>query len=372
MEAVGRLAGGVAHDFNNLLTAILGNTELLLDSLGPTHPAREDGEEVIRAAHRAADLTRQLLTFSRQQVIAPRVLDINGVVANLDKMLRRLIGEDIELKTALAPDAGAVRADPGQLEQVILNLVVNGRDAMPRGGKLTIETANVALAEADAWELSAPPGSYVMVAVSDTGVGIDPAIRAHLFEPFFTTKGPGKGTGLGLATVYGVVKQSGGFIWVYSEPDQGATFKIYLPRVEEAPDAPAPAPAARETRHGTETVLLVEDDAMVRSFARRALEARGYAVLPASGGPDALSLVEGHAGPIHLLVTDVVLPSMSGRELARRLDAARPGLRVLYTSGYTDEAIVHHGVLEPGIAFLQKPFTGDALADKVREVLDAE
>jgi len=372
MEAVGLLAGGVAHDFNNVLTAIAGYAELLREDLPGDDARRGDLEEILRATDRAAALTRQLLAFSRRQVLAPRVLDLNTVVASVDNMLRRLIGADVALRTALASDLGAVRADPGQLEQVIMNLVVNARDAMPRGGKLTIETANAELDESYALEHPAVvAGPFVMLAVSDSGVGMDAATQARIFEPFFTTKEKGKGTGLGLATVYGIVKQSGGNIWLYSEPGRGTTFKIYLPRVDQPLELPAPTPASRETPRGTETVLLVEDDEAVRTLARKMLASHGYTVLAAPSGADALELAASHAGPIHLLVTDVVLPGMSGRELAARFQSVRPGLKVLYTSGYTDEAIVHHGVLDPGIAFLQKPFTSGALARKVRETLDS-
>ena len=372
MEAVGQLAGGVAHDFNNVLTAIAGYAELLREDLPSEDARRGDAEEIIRATERAAALTRQLLAFSRRQVLAPRVLDLNTVVASVDNMLRRLIAADVELRTALAPELGAVRADPGQLEQVIMNLVVNARDAMPRGGKLTIETANAELDESYALEHPAVvAGPFVMLAVSDSGVGMDAATQARIFEPFFTTKEKGKGTGLGLATVYGIVKQSGGNIWLYSEPGRGTTFKIYLPRVDQPLELPAPTPASRETPRGTETVLLVEDDEAVRTLARKMLASHGYTVLAAPSGADALELAASHAGPIHLLVTDVVLPGMSGRELATRFQSVRPGLKVLYTSGYTDDAVVHHGVLDPGIAFLQKPFTSGTLARKVRETLDS-
>ena len=373
MEAVGRLAGGVAHDFNNLLTAILGSTDLLLETLPADHPGREEAEETRKAALRAADLTRQLLAFGRQQVLAPRVLDLNEVVANMDKMLQRLIGEDVDLRTVLADDLGAVRADPGQLEQVIVNLAVNARDAMPKGGMLTIETANVTLDETyAATHTVVQPGPYILLAVSDTGTGMDAAIKARAFEPFFTTKPKGKGTGLGLATVYGIVKQSGGYVWVYSEPGRGTTFKIYLPRVD-APVQPAQPPVATTgSRQGSETILVVEDQDEVRRLTRRILEARGYRVLVAANGAAALRLAHEQRGSIHLLVTDVVMPGMSGRELGLLLAAAHPTMKVLYLSGYTDESIVRHGVLEPGVAFLQKPFTADVLACKVREVLESE
>ena len=372
MEAVGRLAGGVAHDFNNLLTAILGSADLLLDDLKPNVPAREEILEIRKAALRAADLTRQLLAFSRQQVISPVVLNPNEAVGNIDKLLRRLLGEDVELRTVLKPELGAVKADPSQLEQVVVNLAVNARDAMPAGGKLTIETQNVELDEEYAQgHVSAQPGSYVMIAVTDTGSGMDAVTQARIFEPFFTTKEKGKGTGLGLATVYGIVKQSGGWIWVYSEPGHGTTFKIYLPRVTEAAAPAAPSPVQPVSVRGSETVLLVEDDEMIRALVQKVLKANGYATLVAESGPAALRLAGQHDGRIHLLMTDVVMPGMNGREVAERVASAHAGIKVLYLSGYTDDAIVHHGVLEPGIAFLQKPFTPALLVRKVREVLDA-
>jgi len=299
------------------------------------------------------------------------VIDVNALVADMDRLLRRLIGEDVELRTVLTPGVGAVRADAGQLEQVIMNLAVNARDAMPRGGKLTIETANAELDEAYAREhVTVRAGPAVMIAVSDTGTGMDSETLGHIFEPFFTTKEVGKGTGLGLATVYGIVKQSGGHVWVYSEPGRGTAFKIYLPRVTEAVEGVGAA-AAPATVQGTETLLVVENEAPLRELTRRMLEAKGYTVLTAATPTDALALVERHAGPIHLAVNDVILPGMDGPELARRLDKARPGLRVLFVSGYANEAIVHQGVLDPGVAYLPKPFTAEALARKVREVLDA-
>jgi len=372
MEAIGRLASGVAHDFNNLLTAILGSTDLLLEELPADHPGRLEAEETRKAALRAADLTRQLLAFSRQQVLAPQVLDINEIVVNVERMLRRIIREDVEVRTVQAPDIGAVRADPGQLEQVLLNLAVNARDAMPRGGRLTIETANADLDETYATEHAVvAPGRYVMFAVSDTGTGMDTATQARLFEPFFTTKEKGKGTGLGLATVYGIVKQSGGYIWVYSEPAQGTSMKVYLPRVE-APIEPisSPPPPSGSLR-GSETILIVEDQDEVRKLTRRMLEARGYQVLAAASGADALRIADQAARRIDLLLTDVIMPGMSGREVALLLGPAHPNMRVLFVSGYTDESIVHEGMLAPGLAFLQKPFTAEGLARKVREVLDA-
>jgi len=371
MEAVGQLAGGIAHDFNNLLTAILGSTQLLLHNTPSGDPRREDAEEIRHAGLRAAELTRQLLAFSRRQVLAPKVLDVNSVVAHMDRMLRRLLGEDVELATSLDPAAGAVNADPGQLEQVLLNLAVNARDAMPGGGRLSIETTRVTLHDEHVERRHRmPAGDYVCLAVADTGVGMDETTQAHLFEPFFTTKEVGKGTGLGLATVYGIVKQSGGYIWVYSEAGHGTTVKVYLPRVPGVAEAPAPASEPQQVRGGDETVLLVEDAAPVRTLARRSLEARGYRVLDAADGPSALELSTRHAGGIAILVTDVVMPGMSGRELAERLAPARPSMKVLYTSGYTDDAMVRQGVLNAGVAFLQKPFVPDTLARKVREVLD--
>jgi len=371
MEAVGQLAGGIAHDFNNLLTAILGSTQLLLQNMPSGDPRREDAEEVRHAGLRAAELTRQLLAFSRRQVLAPKVLELNAVVGNMDRMLRRLLGEDIELVTSLDPGAGAVNADPGQLEQVLLNLAVNARDAMPGGGRLSIETARLHLHEEHVERRHRlPPGDYACLVVTDTGVGMDDATQAHLFEPFFTTKEVGKGTGLGLATVYGIVKQSGGYIWVYSEPGRGTTVKVYLPRVPAATEAPVAPPPPKAVRGGHETVLLVEDAAPVRTLARRSLEACGYRVLDAADGPSALELSARHPSGIDLLVTDVVMPGMSGRELAERLAPERPEMKVLYTSGYTDDAMVRQGVLNAGVAFLQKPFVPDMLARKVREVLD--
>ena len=371
MEAVGRLAGGLAHDFNNVLTAVFGYVDLLSEELAPGSHAREDVEEIRRAAERAAALTRQLLAFSRQQVLDPIVLSVNDLIRNLDKMLRRLIGEDVDLRLNLAPDVGNVRADPGQVEQVIANLVVNARDAMPEGGKLLIETVNADLTEQYA-DMHRPviAGAYVMIAVSDTGVGMDEATKARIFEPFFTTKEKGRGTGLGLSTVYGIVKQSGGYIWAYSEVGRGTTFKIYLPRVD-APAVQVAAPREAGTLAGSETVLLAEDDPMLRPLAKTLLQKLGYTVLEAENPDQAVALAAAHPAPIHLLVADVVMPGASGRDLARRLAASRPDMKVLYVSGYTDDAIVHHGMLEPGLNFLQKPFTPAALARKVRDVLDS-
>jgi len=371
MEAVGRLAGGIAHDFNNLLTVITSYSDLLLQDLGADDPKREDVEQVRKAAEGAAALTRQLLAFSRQQVLAPRVVSLSVVVQGVEKMLRRVIGEDVDLVTALDPVVGSVKADVGQLEQVLMNLAVNARDAMPAGGKLTIETANVEHDPDYAREREATPvRRFVMLAVSDTGIGMDEATKARIFEPFFTTKEAGKGTGLGLATVYGIVQQSGGFIWVYSEPGHGTTFKIYLPQVEAPLEGRAVGAAPGDLPRGTETILLVEDAAAVRAVTRQVLERQGYTVLEAAHGAAALQTAAGHPGPIHLLLTDVVMPVLSGRQLADQLARLRPDAKVLYASGYTDDAVVRHGVLEAGISYLQKPFTADSLARKVREVLD--
>ncbi|MBV9072484.1 MAG: PAS domain S-box protein [Acidobacteria bacterium] len=370
MEAVGRLAGGVAHDFNNLLTVIKGYSELMLEDLGSADPLRSEVDEIRKAADRAASLTRQLLAFSRQQVLAPKVLDLNSVIGNMDKLLHRLLGEDIALFTMLEPGLGRVKADPGQIEQVIMNLAVNARDAMPKGGKLTIETSNADLdAEYTREHAVVKPGSYVMIAVTDTGMGMTPKVKARIFEPFFTTKEVGKGTGLGLSTVYGIVKQSGGFVWVYSEVGMGSSFKIYLPRV----DAPAEATSSNinlPVRRGNETVLLVEDEDGVRALVRHVLHKHGYDVLEARNAGEALLMCERHQGDINMLLTDVVLEQMGGCELAERLLKVRPQMKVLYVSGYTDDAIVNHGVLKAGTAFLQKPFTTEALARKVRSVLD--
>jgi GAF domain-containing protein len=373
MDAVGRLAGGIAHDFNNLLTVILGHADLLLDPLRPEDPLRRRLDLIKTTAGRAADLTRQLLAFSRKQVLQPAVLDLNAVTAGTQEMLGRLIGEHIALVTALDPALGRVKADPGQIEQVIMNLVINARDAMPHGGHLTLETANVELDEAYVrGHVEARPGPCVMLAVSDTGVGMSPEVQAHIFEPFFTTKGPGQGTGLGLATVYGIVKQSGGYIDALSEPGHGTSFKIYLPRVEEAVAVGTRDPAPTAAPKGTETILLVEDQDGVRELARDILRANGYTVFEARHGGEALLTCERHPGPLHLLLTDVVMPQMSGRELAERLAPLRPAMRVLYMSGYTEDAVVHHGVrtVGSGPGFLQKPFTPATLACKVREILD--
>ncbi len=372
IDAVGRLAGGVAHDFNNLLGVITGYCDLLQKDIGARHPGQARLGQIRKAAERAAGLTRQLLAFSRKQVLEPKVLDLNGIVKDIEKMLRRLIGEDIELVTRLQPDLERVKADPGQLEQVIVNLAVNARDAMPRGGRLVIDTSNVDLD--DAYARAHPgmkPGVHAMLTVADTGQGMDPDTLLRIFEPFFTTKEVGKGTGLGLAMVYGIVKQSGGYITVYSEPGQGSTFKIYLPRVEAATEAPAAAPTVGgPVRGGTETVLLLEDEASLRAVIRDVLETAGYSVLDAGRPETALSTAEAHDGPIHLMLTDIIMPQMNGREVAQRIRAKRPRVSVLYMSGYTQEIIDHRGILEPGVDFIAKPFEANALLRRVREILD--
>jgi two-component system, cell cycle sensor histidine kinase and response regulator CckA len=370
MEAIGQLAGGVAHDFNNLLTIINGYSELLLNRLAPGDPMRQLLGEINRAGERAGTLTRQLLAFSRQQVLEPKVLDFNAVVSDMEKMLRRLIGEDIILTYVPSPTGERVKVDPGQLEQILMNLAVNARDAMPQGGRITIETRSVMLDELYVQcHPGARSGEHALLAVSDTGCGMDDAIKAHIFEPFFTTKGPGKGTGLGLATVYGIVKQSGGCIDVYSELGRGTTFKIYFPLVREPVSVAKSYRGLRLMPHGSETVLLVEDEDAVRSLARHVLRSCGYTVLEADDGQRAVQLVEDHRGPIDLVVSDVVMPYLGGRQLVERLAALRPGLKVLFMSGYTDDAVVRHGVLATDYAFLQKPFTPTALAQRVREVL---
>ncbi len=373
MEAIGRLAGGVAHDFNNLLTVITGYGQIVLERLPPTDPARELISEITKAGDRAAALTRQLLVFSRRQMITPRILDLNAVITDAGMMLRRLIGEDVEL--VYASDAGIwpVKADAGQIEQALMNLVVNARDALPHGGKITVETRNVHLDEHFAQGRSdVQPGAYVLLAVSDNGTGMTPDVKAHLFEPFFTTKEPGKGTGLGLATVYGIVKQAGGHIDVYSEPGLGTTFKLYFPRCDEG------RRASGKSQHGLglmprghETILLVEDEETVRALSRHILLDCGYQVLEAHQGEEAIRLASEHTGQIDLLVTDVVMPRLGGRAVADQLKQLHPQLKVLYLSGYTDDAVVRHGVLEQDVPFLQKPFTPAALAQRVREVLDA-
>jgi PAS domain S-box-containing protein len=371
LEAIGRLAGGVAHDFNNLLSIILGYGEDLLADLDQDSPLREDLQEIQTAANRAAQLTRQLLLFSRQQVVEPKVLDLNEVLTGMSRLLARALGEQLELVFLPAADLGHIRADRGSIEQVVMNLAVNARDAMPNGGRLTIETANVTVDEDFVRQhFGATPGRYVFLGVTDTGIGMDAETRRHIFEPFFSTKERGKGTGLGLSTVLGIVQQAGGGIWAYSEPGHGSTFKIYLPRVDAAVDTGTSEQPPVDSS-GTETLLLVEDEQAVREVARRILERHGYQVLTAQSPSDALLLGETHPGTIHLLLTDVVMPRMTGTMLAQRLLAQRPGIKVLYMSGYTDGSIAAQGVLEEGAAFVQKPFTSELLARKVRSALDA-
>jgi len=370
MEAVGQLAGGVAHDFNNLLTAILGYTAIIADQVPPDSAIQEDLEEVRLAAQRAEALTRQLLAFSRRQILEPRVIDLERVLSSLTPMLRRLIGEDIEVVAHIAPDLGRVLADPSQIEQVILNLSLNARDAMPEGGTLTLELQDVGVGlEGHPGHADVAPGAYVMLAVSDTGIGMDAKTAEHAFEPFFTTKPSGKGTGLGLATVHGIVKQSGGYVWLSSEPGRGTTFKVFLPRVERTDEAPARAKPAAAAR-GTETILLTEDDAPLRRLAQRVLEQQGYTVLPAATPTEALAIANAGGAAIDLLVTDVVMPEMNGRALAELIVASDPEIRVLYMSGYTDDAVVRRGVLQHGMHFIQKPFDPDLFAHRVRETLD--
>src|SRR5258708_5543256 len=367
MEAVGRLAGGIAHDFNNLLTVVKGYSELMLSEMQEGNPLGTDAEEVKKAAGRAVSLTRQLLAFSRRQVVEAKVLDLNSIVVNMDKLLRPLLREDIELYMSLEPGLGSIKADPGQIEQVIMNLAVNARDAMPDGGRLRIETTEAVVEH----RTDMKSGRYVVLSISDTGIGMDELVRVHAFEPFFTTKETGKGTGLGLSTVYGIVKQSGGYIWIESERNVGTVFKIYLPwlaaehaETVKVADVPRPSLAA-------ETVLLVEDEDGVRTLVKLMLERQGYTVLHAKDGVEAVMICEQHAGNIDLLITDVVLEHLSGRELAEKLVSLRPSMRTLYISGYTDDAIVHHGVLSSDMAFLQKPFTAEALLEKVRQLVDA-
>jgi two-component system, cell cycle sensor histidine kinase and response regulator CckA len=373
MEAIGRLAGGVAHDFNNLLTVILGYAQTLADRLPAGSKLADSTVQIKSAAERAAGITRQLLAFSRKQVLSPQIIDLNDILLNIDSLLRRLIGEDVEVLTVPAANLGSVKADPGQIEQVIMNLALNARDAMPHGGKLTLETANVELDGTYSKEhVPIEPGSYVMFVVSDNGVGMPPEVQARIFEPFFTTKEVGKGTGLGLSTVYGIIKQSGGFIWVYSEPGQGTSFKIYFPRVEEPAQALTANKPADGIQRGTETILLVEDDNQLRQLSASVLELYGYKVLIANGPAEGLAICRANHREIRLLITDVVMPGMNGRQLAEQIQKISPETRVLYISGYTNNAIVHYGVLDEGLSFLQKPFTLTALVNKVRSVLDAE
>ena len=373
LESIGRLAGGVAHDFNNLLTGILGYARFALQSVPENHAARADILEIERAGTRAASLTSQLLAYARRQMIVPQIVRLNQLVIAMDSLLRRLIGEDVDLETRCARDLWHAQIDPGQFEQVIINLAVNARDAMPNGGRLTVETSNATLD--DSYMRQHPevlPGEYVVMAVADTGVGMDTATQIRIFEPFFTTKEQGKGTGLGLAVCYGIVKQAGGHLWVYSEPGRGTTFKVLLPRASEEPSAPSAAPPPQQPpSRGHETLLIVEDEPVVRKLTVRALTEHGYHILEAGDCPSALAEAHSHPGEVHLLITDVVMPGMNGKELADSLTAERPDLRVLYISGYAEHAVVRHGVLQEGIAFLSKPFDLNELARTVRRVLDA-
>ena len=372
MEGVGRLAGGIAHDFNNLLTIITGYAELMSTRVDKDSPLLSDLEHIFKASERAARLTNQLLAFSRKQLIQPVVLNINHAIAEMEKMLRRIIGEDIDLSTMFEPELWNIELDPTQMDQLFMNLAVNARDAMPNGGRLTIETANVNLDETYARQhgLELKAGPFVMFAVSDTGMGMDEETRSHVFEPFYTTKEKGKGTGLGLSTAYGIVKQSGGCIWVYSEPDQGTTFKVYFPKTDEETAFAVSDQKPAQNLEGSETILLAEDEDATRKLISSVLQEYGYSVLEARDGKEALQLIEQHKGSIHLLLSDVVMPGMSGRELAERLQLLQPEMKVLYMSGYTDNAIVHHGILEKGVLFIQKPFSPKALVSKVRNILD--
>jgi PAS domain S-box-containing protein len=374
MEAVGRLSGGIAHDFNNLLGVIIGYSEILQEKLQSTNPLRGSVDEILAAGRRAATLTRQLLAFSRQQVLEPKVLNLNAVLKDMGNMLPRMIGEDIDLSMVLGSALGRVKADQGQIEQIVMNLAVNARDAMPDGGKLFIETTNAEIDVTFAKRYSYPvqQGSYVLLTVSDTGTGMDAAIQAHIFEPFFTTKEKGKGTGLGLATAYGIVKQSGGYIDVYSEVGTGTTFKIYLPRVHDPVESQKLPESDLMKSRGSETILLVEDETSLRTLTRNLLELSGYTVLEANNGSEAIHISQQHTGPLQLLLTDVVMPGMNGRVLAGHITAQRPPIKVVYMSGYTGQAVGAHGALEEGSFFLQKPFSRDGLVSKVRQALDSD
>jgi len=371
MEAVGQLAGGVAHDFNNMLTIIAGHSDLLVETMSLGEDQRQSMEQIRLAAKRAANLTTKLLAFSRRQMLRPKVLDLNAVVASMEQMLRPLLGANIDMVTLLDPLLAHVKADPSQIEQVIINLAMNAQDAMPQGGRLTLETHNVELDKAQAQQqFEAQVGQHVMLRVSDTGTGMDANTRARIFEPFFTTKPKDKGTGLGLSTVYGIVKQSGGFINVESVPGQGATFKVYLPRVEAPLDTDQSETPPTSIPHGSETVLIAEDEPGVLTLVCETLRTHGYTVLEARNGKEALAISQRYQGPIHLLLTDVVMPQMNGREVSERLLVTRPDVKVLYMSGYTDDAVLRHGVVANGVDFLPKPFTAGAVASTVRKMLD--
>jgi two-component system cell cycle sensor histidine kinase/response regulator CckA len=372
MEGIGVLAGGIAHDFNNLLTVINGYTDMLIKNVSPSDPEFQELEQIRTAGQQATSLTSQLLAFSRKQVLQPRILNLNDIIVETDKMLRRLIGEHIELKNIPCPDLRPINADPVQIQQIVMNLAVNARDAMPKGGMLTLETANVDFDDAYlANHRVAKHGRYVMMAVSDNGAGMDEETQARVFEPFFTTKTKGQGTGLGLSTVYGIVKQSGGFIWVYSEPGRGTTFKIYFPQLEDEIQEQSEEVQSQQRHQGTETVLVVEDDESVRVLTCRTLHNQGYHVLEAANGIDALQIATDYSGEIHVILTDVIMPQMSGKEMVAQIEALRPGIKTLYVSGYTNNVIVHHGILDRNISFLQKPFTGEDLAQKLREVINS-
>jgi signal transduction histidine kinase len=371
MEAVGRLAGGIAHDFNNLLTALSGFSEIVLDELPETHPLHTGAKETFKMCQRSTALVRRLLAVSRRQVLNPQSMELNPKIAEIEKLLRSLLGEDIDLVVKLHPECGLVCFDESQIEQVVLNLVVNARDAMPQGGRLVIQTSTADISESvEDQYLGAKPGSYVVLTISDTGVGMNRETLQHIFEPFFTTKERGKGTGLGLATVYGIVTQSGGYVWAYSEPGQGTTFKVYLPRIARGEPSGVGTATPRASPQGSETVLVVEDENPVRLVAVANLRKAGYRVLEARNAEEALQVASAHVGLIDLVLTDVLMPGIHGPELVKRITERLPGVKALYMSGHADDALLHHGVLEGGLAFLEKPFTRDELTGKVREVLD--
>jgi hypothetical protein len=374
MDAIGRLAGGVAHDFNNLLTVINGYSDLLMQTLDARDPNRDKIGQIRNAGKHAAELTQQLLAFSRRQILQPKILDLNQLVLDVEKMLRRVVGEDVKIVTVLSAEPELLMADPGQMTQVLMNLAVNARDAMPDGGEISIEITHVDLNETSAKNRpEMEPGTYVQLTISDTGIGMDEATQSHIFEPFFTTKGSGLGTGLGLSTIYGIVKQANGSIWVYSEPGRGTTFKIYLPRVREGiVPRNEPKPEVERVLRGDKTILVVEDQAEIRKLTQEILERYGYKVLTAASGGEGLLVAERHTGPIELMLTDVVMPGMTGRELANRLQPLRPAMKVLYMSGYTDHVVVHRGIVDLGVAYLQKPFTPEELAGKIRGILVVE